>query len=191
MIEGARQGNADVLGQLLQTYWPYLWDLAKNELDQSIRAKEAASDVVQETFVDAQKSICDFRGETPAEFEAWLRAMLTHNVQDVRRQYIDCQKRSINRERPLDDPALLEQAIKDDSHSPSSAMQREELKLDVASSLARLPEPYQHILRYRYWEHRTFEEIGELLGKSPDAVRQMWYRAMKLFSRVAKNDHRE
>ena len=60
-----------------------------------------ASDVVQQTLLEAHRKFDQFRGSTEAELAAWLRTMLSFNVQDMLRAQ-GRQKRDATRERSLD-----------------------------------------------------------------------------------------
>ena len=53
-LAAARTGSSEALGQALQACRGYLLLLAERELDPDLRAKGGASDVVQETFLEAQ-----------------------------------------------------------------------------------------------------------------------------------------
>jgi DNA-directed RNA polymerase specialized sigma24 family protein len=39
------------------------------------------------------------------------------------------------------------------------------------------------VILWRYQEERTFEEIGQALGCSADAARQLWRRALERLGR--------
>jgi RNA polymerase sigma-70 factor (ECF subfamily) len=54
-LPGARAGRSDDLGQILNVCRQYLLGIAQHELDADLRAKGGASDLVQETFLDAQR----------------------------------------------------------------------------------------------------------------------------------------
>lgn len=56
-------------------------------------------------------------------------------------------------------------------------MRRENAAL-LADVLHRLPEDYQTVLRLRYWDGLTFTQIGAQLGRSAEAARKLWYRAV-------------
>jgi RNA polymerase sigma-70 factor (ECF subfamily) len=45
--------------------------------------------------------------------------------------------------------------------------------------MARLSGDHHAVLRLRYWEGLSFPEIGQRLGRSTDAVRKLWYRAVE------------
>ena len=41
-----------------------------------------------------------------------------------------------------------------------------------------VPEDYQQVIVMRYQDDLTFEEIGRVMGRSSEAVRKLWTRAM-------------
>ena len=55
LIAAARGGSASALGQLLEGCRKYLLLVANESLDSDLRPKGGASDLVQETFVQAQR----------------------------------------------------------------------------------------------------------------------------------------
>lgn len=187
-LDAARAGDRDALGKLLQIHWDPLWNQAKIQMDASLRGKQAASDLVQETFFDAHRSFQNFRGSTPVEMQAWLKAILLNNVRDVWRQYAASQKRQISLELPL---ATVAEDIKKngtESGSPSAQFQAQEKILAVQRVLDALPAHYAMVIRLRHWEALTFETIAARMEKSPDAVRQLWYRALELFTEQILSD---
>src|SRR5580704_12939343 len=94
-----------------------------------VQAKGAASDLVQETFLEAQRDFARFHGTTEVELLAWLRQILVNNVANFTRRY-RAQKREANREVVLetDDSALAEgSGLPDPMLTPSSqAIEREQ-----------------------------------------------------------------
>ena len=97
-----RAGDSDLLGRVLERYRDYLRLLVRLNLGEQIRGKVADSDVVQETFIQAQKNFARFRGKTEAELLAWLRAIMAAQIaQHVRYYYRD--RRNVELERRLAD----------------------------------------------------------------------------------------
>src|ERR1700682_633731 len=83
MILEIRQGlgrGQERLGELLELYRNYLKLLARAQVDLHLRSRADASDLVQETFLDACRDFRQFRGSTEAELMAWLRKILIYNV---------------------------------------------------------------------------------------------------------------
>ena len=181
-LDAARAGDRDALGKLLQSHWSPLWKQATVQIDESLQGKQAASDLIQETFFDAQRCFQDFRGSTPGELHAWLKTILSNNVQDVWRQYAVSQKRQISLELPL---ASDERDVKkngSESGSPSALFQKQERIVAVQRVLNAMPAHYAMVIRLRHWEALSFETIAAKMEKTPDAVRQLWYRALELFT---------
>ena len=181
LLADAKAGDSDVIGQLLQLYWHRLWEKANFYIDTQLQLKQSPSDVVQETCLKAQASFGDFRGESPAELEAWLLTILQNNMKDTWRYYHESSKRMISRERPLQ---AMDQHFIQPEPTPSQrfAMNAEEGR--IQETLQQLPEHYRQILLLRYWEGLTFDVIGQRIGKSPDASRQLWYRALNYFTAI-------
>ena len=73
LIEEARSGSDDALGELLETVRTYLLLVANQETDVAMRSKVAASDVVQDAFCLVKQHFQSFRGSTQTELRAWMR----------------------------------------------------------------------------------------------------------------------
>src|SRR5262249_24826853 len=106
----------------------YLLGIAERELDADLRAKGGASDLVQETFIDAQKLFARFEGTTEAEWLAWLRQLLLYNVAGFTRRY-RTGKRNAAREAPLgrgDSSAGWGDRLPAETGTPSAAVRSAE-----------------------------------------------------------------
>src|SRR5262245_3183055 len=181
-LAAARAGSREALGKALEATRQYLLSIARQELDPDLRAKNSPSDLVQETFVEAQRDFAHFRGDTEGEWLAWLRQLLLHRVGKLRRRYRDTQKRRLAREVPLggdsssDGPAG---GLAANMLSPSSQAMEHEQDQALQAALGRLPDDYRRVIALRYQEDLSFEEIGRLLQRSPDAARKLWARAVE------------
>ena len=184
MLAAARAGSADALGQLWTDCRNYLLLVANEKLDPGLKAKVSPSDLVQETFLEAQRDLGQFRGEHAEELRAWLCRILINNLANVTRHYRDTEMRQLDRERSLGEEvkhAALEHA--DDTPSPcDKAIAQEELAA-LEQALARLPPHYRQVIRLRYDGHMTFAAIGEVIGCSSEAARKLWGRAVGLLEK--------
>src|SRR5262245_43911851 len=97
-LEAARGGSREALGRILDGYRAYLLLIADQELDPKLQAKGGPSDLVQETFLEAQRDFAGFHGNTDGELRAWLRQLLLHNLANWARRYRDTDKRRVDRE---------------------------------------------------------------------------------------------
>jgi hypothetical protein len=82
----------------LEPYRDYLCLLARLQLDPRLRPRLDASDVVQQTLLQAHQALPGFRGQTAAELAAWLRQILSRNLAHAARDHAR-DRRDIGRER--------------------------------------------------------------------------------------------
>src|SRR5437016_4688934 len=99
LLQEAQAGNLATLGQLLELYRNYLGLLARLEIGRRLQGKVDASDVVQETFLEAHRNFARFRGTAEAQFVHWLRGILAANLANLVRRYLGTQGRDVRLER--------------------------------------------------------------------------------------------
>ena len=188
LLGQAQAGSGESLGRLLQLYANYLKLLVLAQLENNLRARVSPSDVVQETFFEAHRDFLQFRGQTTAEFAAWLRRILVNNLSRVVEQHILAEKRDVRREVSLErlataleqSTARLEAVLPDPGSSPSAGAHRRELEIMLADQLAELPIDYRDVIVMRHIESLPFDEIGRRMDRSSGAVRMLWLRAVKM-----------
>jgi RNA polymerase sigma-70 factor (ECF subfamily) len=181
-LTNARAGEAIALGEALEACRTYLLHVAEHELDAQLRAKGGASDIVQQTFMEAQQDFSRFSGTTEAELLAWLRRMLLNNISNFRRTYVQTAKRSSKKEVPLasgDSNAQERSWLADGMPTPSREMMVDEQEDALYAALDRLPEDYAQVLRLRYVEGLPFEQVAQKMNRSANAVRKLWARAIE------------
>lgn len=76
-----------------------------------------------------------------------------------------------------------EQSIADtlqsDEANPDEDYLRQDVAVQVQRALSRLPERDQAIARLHYYEHKTFKEIGDILGVTESRISQLHTRLKK------------
>jgi RNA polymerase sigma-70 factor (ECF subfamily) len=160
--------------------------VANQGLDEDLRAKGGASDLVQETFLEAQRDFGSFQGTSEQELLAWLRLLLLHNVANFTRRYRSTEKRRVDREVALDraeSPGGQGAGLASATPSPSREAIVHEQTEKLQQALERLPEDYRSVILWRNQERRSFGEIGLLMGRSAEAARRLWSRAVERLQR--------
>ena len=183
LLTGARAGDPAALGRLLDGYRQYLTLLARLQIDRTLRVKVGASDVVQETFLEAHRDFGGFRGASVGELTAWLRQILARNLANQVRRYRGTRGRDIRLERGLADAldqssARLAATLAAPTGSPSQAAARGEAAVLLAEALARLPEDYREALVLRNLHELSFPEVAERMDRSVDSVKKLWARGL-------------
>src|SRR6516165_7648724 len=100
LLAAARAGDRTARERLFADCREYLGLAARARVESWLRAKVDASDLVQQTLLEAHRGFGQFHGATEAEWLAWLRCILDHNAADFIRRYRGT-KRQAGREVPL------------------------------------------------------------------------------------------
>jgi RNA polymerase sigma-70 factor (ECF subfamily) len=189
LLREARAGNTATLGQLLECYRRYLALLARVQIGQHLQGKVDASDLVQETFLEAHRNFPRFQGTSEGQFVAWLRQILATTMADLLRRYLGTQGRDVRLEREIGNgfdrsSALLACGLVAPQPSPSQqAVQREQAVL-LANALGELPEDYREVLVLRHLEGLTFPEVARRMARSLDSVQKLWMRSLAQLRRI-------
>jgi len=191
MIAQVRRGLVEArrrqhLGELLELYRNYLKLLARAQVDLHLRSRADASDLVQETFLDACRDFHQFRGSTEAELMAWLKKILIYNVAKFIQRQVVAKKRDARRDVSLDrhlaavnqSSAHFEAALASPASTPSVQASRRERAAVVADYLAQLPPAYREVILLRNLEGLAFAEVARRMQRSSGAVRILWVRAL-------------
>ncbi|MEM6363633.1 MAG: sigma-70 family RNA polymerase sigma factor [Planctomycetota bacterium] len=188
LLVSSRQGDQVALGDLLLRYRGYLLMLAHRYLSDQLRRRIDAADIVQVTFLEAQRDLKAFRGSTPAEFAGWLRGMLKNNVASAISHHVMTQKRSTRKEVHAAGDSGGD-GVKANAHwieqmpggktSPSGVAVRAEAVEAMMNALHELPETQAEAIRLRYMEGLPLAEIVERMGKSDTAVAGLLKRGLK------------
>ena len=178
----ARAGSREAMGQVLETYRAYLLLVANRQIDPELQAKGGASDLVQETFLEAQRDFGQFHGGSGDELQAWLRQLLLNNIANFARRYRGTDKRQLSREVAIERETPSGNQQRDllaDSLSPSGHAMARERTQAIDQALSRLPQDYAQVITWRYREGLPFDEIARLMDRSENAVRKLWFRAIE------------
>jgi len=180
-LAAARAGESQALGRVLQGCRAYLLTVANAELDADLVVKGGASDLVQESLMEAQQAFGAFAGSDEEEFLHWLRRILKNNLVDLVRRYRGTLARNIGQEVRLDRSGAtpLRQQLTAGGGSPLEGLLALEKSLALEAGLARLPEEYRRVIDLRHMQGQTFPQIGAALGKSAEAARKVWFRALR------------
>jgi len=174
--------------QQLVRFRPYLRLLARMWWDGNLQVRQDASDLVQETLLQAHRAFAQFEGQTDAELAAWLRKILANVLAGTFRNQ-NRQKRDAKRERSLEDyvdQTSLRLAGWPPAVEPSPDQQAElnERAMRVAESIETLPEAQRDVIVQYFWQGRTLAESAEHLGRTPGAVAGLLHRGLKRLRRA-------
>lgn len=181
LIPKTRDGDEEAREQLLQQFQSYLQWMATEHLDAATRQKVAPSDVVQQTFALVVENFDGFRGNTQAEFRAWIKQILLRELADARRKFRTA-KRDLKRERRIDGTeSQMGMPPVDHNPTPATDAMSAERRRVFHDALSRLPDDYATVIRLRSIDRKSFGEIAESMNRTYDSVTKLWYRALMKF----------
>jgi RNA polymerase sigma-70 factor, ECF subfamily len=134
---------------------------------------QKAEDATHDVFLKAYRKLDQFRGD--ASMRTWLYRIAVNHCQNVRQSWPERHLYS-----NAADAVWQNAAAKADS--PLRVLETKELGQRIQYTLDALPSEYRLLLLLVAEEELSYEEIGELVGQTPDAVRGKLHRARKAFA---------
>lgn len=165
-----------------EAFRSYLHVLAETQLHTRLKSKVDASDIVQQTMLQAYQAREQFRGNTEAEKAAWLRTILSNVLFGLARGF-SRQRRDVSREQSIQ---AVEQSslqlmglLSSEVSSPSANLHRHERANQLAQAMLKLTAEQRKAIMLKYWQGQTLNEISDELGKSNEAVAGLIFRGMR------------
>jgi RNA polymerase sigma-70 factor, ECF subfamily len=180
----ARLGDRDALGQLLESFRPYVRYLVRALGGERLRPRLGESDLIQDALLEAHRSFAQFRGSTVAELTGWLRRIVVRSAGHSLRHHLEAGKRAAAAEEAAFD--LDGQA--DPGSTPSAQAARHEEAARMAEALARLPNDMQQVLLGRHMDGLSYAALAEQLGRTEGAVRILYTRALRRLREECRTD---
>ncbi|MEY4568432.1 MAG: polymerase sigma-E factor [Planctomycetota bacterium] len=192
LLELVKHGDRTALGSLLENYRPYLLVLAQRYLDPRLQGRLDPADVVQVTFLEAQRDLDTFRGEDLSSMLAWLRNILRNNIHSMHQHHLTTKKRSARMEigfhhAASDSQPGIGELIPSETTSPSQRAMKDEQVVELAESMLRLPPMQQEALRLRYMEGWSLKQIADKMQKSEMAVAGLLKRGLQGLREAMQN----
>lgn len=192
LLEQAQRGDREALGQLLEAQRSALRRLAERQLQARIAARVDASDIIQQTFLEAHRGFPQFAGQDVRQLAAWLEGILDHKVAGAIRDHALLQKRNVQRDCSLDDShggmASLKQLLDAGHSTPSQKAIRGEQEQLLSQALNVLPNDQREAVRLRHLEGWALADIARHLGRSPAATAGLIKRGMQALRRRLGRD---
>lgn len=193
MVAAFRCGDLDAGNELLKRYRPWLRLLAQLQIDPQLHRRFDASDIVQQTMLEATRDFPQFRGNTEAELTAWLRQILAHALGHELNRHRGAARRNVSREVSIEQQLAessqqLQAVLVSADSSPSDRAEKHEQELLLAEVLERLPHDYREVIILRNLQGLSHEQIAEQMQRSVGATRMLWVRALATLRREIAGD---
>jgi RNA polymerase sigma-70 factor, ECF subfamily len=174
LVDRARAGDRGALDLLVERHSPRVYGVALR----LVGDREAAEEVLQDTFLHVIERLDTFRGE--ARFSTWLFRIATNAALARRRTRRREEAVSLEACLPTYDETGRMARLDLDYGRAARAeevLERAELAGKAREALAGLPEAYRDAFVLRDLEELSTAETAEVLGVGVDVVRQRVHRA--------------
>jgi RNA polymerase sigma factor (sigma-70 family) len=180
LIERAKEhGDEKAYAELMQRYKKPVYHM----ILKMVRNVDDAEDLTIEAFAKAFRNLKKFNPEFT--FSTWLFRIATNNCIDfIRKKKLDTMSIS-NSFKEEGESADMD--IKDFNLDPQEEAIKSQ-KVDIIQTIVtKLPAKYQTLVRLRYFEELSYEEIAEEIEAPLGTVKAQLHRARELLYDLIKN----
>ena len=170
LLRRLARGDHEALAELIRRHQRRVFNIAYRLLQDPLEAEDAAQEVFLKVYQHAE------RYEPKASVSAWLSRITANHCLNVLRQ-----RRPLE---SLDQEAAPE--LPDPGASPLELLEQQDLGQRLAGLLAALPENQRRALVLKQFADLSYQEIGEILKISPQAVDCLIKRARQTLKKALK-----
>jgi RNA polymerase sigma-70 factor (ECF subfamily) len=183
LVALAKDGDESALEQLCKVYGPRVLWLVRLRMGKELRSKLESVDLVQDVLVCALRDLRNFTYKDEGDLVRWLSRITENRLRD-NLDTLHAEKRDIRKEVRLNTHrSTLEESFAAafepiDATTPSAIISKREEYDKLAKAIEALKPEYREVIVLTKVEGLSYREIGDKLGRSADAVRMLFYRAM-------------
>ena len=137
---------------------------------------EDADDALQNTFINAWKSIGNFRSESSVY--TWLYTIATNEALAL------IKKRKRNATVSIDDLSSYFAS----SREGSTWFDGDEAQMKLQNTILKLPEKQRIVFNLKYFDEMTYEDMSKVLKTSEGALKASYHHAVKKIEKIIIND---
>ncbi|MBI4583296.1 MAG: sigma-70 family RNA polymerase sigma factor [Planctomycetes bacterium] len=163
----AQGGDRAAFDQLMKTFGPRLESLVRLRLGSELRARVEVDDILQETLVQAFRSINSLRKPNESAFFQWLAGIANHVIWNEARHQ---ERRPAV---PYEDKAAA------NDPTPSRILRRSERFDRLQEALNSLSPEHREVILLARIEGLSLAETAERMKRTQGAVAQLLWRALK------------
>jgi RNA polymerase sigma-70 factor (ECF subfamily) len=179
LLRRAAAGDNEAVSVLFGQYRERLRRLVALRLDARLQKRLDASDVIQETYLEAWDRLAEYLRQPKTSFYLWLRLLARQKLVTVYRRH-RARPRDIDREGPslgASSHALADQLLGRDSR-PSAAIRCAERRARIQEALDRMDPLDREVLALRHYEQLSNAEVAQELGLQESAASKRYRRAL-------------
>ena len=193
LVNRVLHGDREALAAVFALHRDRLWRIVNFRLDQRMRGRVDADDVLQEVYLNAERRIQHVIEDAPDGLFVWFRLLVTQTLAEIHRRHLGTQRRDPMREQSLAAPHSADAtSFSISSHlfghltSPSQAALRKELSEQLDFALSSMEELDREVLALRHFEELSNRETAQALGLTEQAASARYVRALTRLQHILK-----
>ena len=183
LLNRAQDGDQTALEALFKLHSAMLLRAIALRMDRRLAARVDASDVLQETYLEAFKRLPGYLEQQRMPFYLWLYWIAREKVLALHRRHLGAEKRAVTHEAPplpADRSATsVSTVIAGHDSSPSQALAKAELAERLRQALGQLDNDARGLILWRHFEQLSARETAQLLEISEAAASKRYIRAVE------------
>jgi RNA polymerase sigma-70 factor, ECF subfamily len=186
LLAQAAAGNQAALTELFSRYGKRLKQMVRLRLNRGLQGRVDASDILQDTYLEAAKRLPEYLANQPLPFFLWLRHITGEKLIDAHRRHLGAKMRDAGQEvslhrgpMPAASTGSLAARLLGRLTSPSQAAIKAETRLRVQTVLNSMDPIDREILALRHFEHLTNAEVAATLEVNESTASSRYVRALK------------
>ena len=183
LVARAADGDRSVLNELFRRHSGRLERMVRVQLDDRLRGRVDATDIVQDAFLEATRRLDEYLANPPLPFFLWLRQITGEKLIDTHRRH-QAQKRDSGRDISVlaGDHATIESLtahLVGQLTPPSQAAMRFEVQQQVRDALEQLDPVDREVLLLRHFEQLSTTECAAVLNIGESGASSRYVRALQ------------
>lgn len=173
-------GGTSAFCELFEDHRPRLRRMLEWRMDARLSSRLDASDVLQETFLDARRRLPDYLQDPRVPAYVWLRGLAYERLLRLHRHHLRARCRDVTRQvhLPAETSAFLARQIMSARSTPSRALTRNETHEQVQEAVSNLKDEDREIILMRHFEGMSNAEVAHVLNLSDSGASMRYGRAL-------------
>jgi RNA polymerase sigma-70 factor, ECF subfamily len=183
LLDRVRDGNPAAFEELFKRHRGRLLKAIAMRIDRRLAARVDASDVLQDTYLEAFRRLPKYLSHGEMPFYLWLLWIAREKVLELHRRHLGAEKRAVHREVPLlpvdSSASFVSCIIAGREPSPSQAFAKSELAECLRKALGQLDTDDRDLILWRHFEQLSARDMAQLLQISEAAAGKRYIRAVE------------
>jgi RNA polymerase sigma-70 factor (ECF subfamily) len=182
LLDRAGRGERAAFEELFARHRERLGRAVALRLDRRVAARVDASDIVQDTCLEAFRRLPDYLRDPDMPLDMWLLWLAREQVLMAHRKHLFADKRAVGREvapLPADSSAAVVSGLTGRGPSPSWVASAAEMAEQLRQALERLDNDERELILMRHFEQLSNRDAAKVLGVSDAAASKRYVRALE------------